>query len=363
MYRIIDQNDSTALDQAVSTLKQGGLIVYPTETCYGLGADATNQKAVDKLLQYKTRREGKPISIAVTGRDMAQQYSEINEIAENLYENYLPGPLTIVSKATTALASGVASEYETIGIRVPDYPFVIEMIRTLGRPVTATSANVSYKNRPYSIPALIRDLPEKQKHLLDLIIDAGELPHNEVSTVVDTTLNSLNVMRSGQIEFQKKGTEILRAETNSAEETADFGAMTTLKFRDQLRSKCLLFALGGELGSGKTQFTKGIARQLGISKTITSPTFNLVLEYPYKQGAISGLLVHIDTWRLSTPEEFDALHIEQFITPGAIIAIEWADKFFDRITELAQNKTVRSFKVSFTSPDLTKRTIAVHTLE
>jgi L-threonylcarbamoyladenylate synthase len=343
----IKHTDPSAVETAVSVLKNGGLIIYPTETCYGIGVDATNPKAVNKLLTYKARREGKPISIAVSDKDMAQTYVVTNETAENLYENFLPGPLTVVSQGTGTVAPGIESEYGTLGVRIPDYPLILDIITKLGHPITATSANVSYKPRPYSIDALLSDLPEKQKKLIDLIIDAGELPNREVSTVVDTTLNSMNLIREGQIDFDTRSKNLMEAHTLSPEETKAFGSMVMLKHMDILRVRPLILALGGELGAGKTQFTKGIAKQLGIQSTVKSPTYTLIHEYPYSRGAAAGMLIHIDTWRIGSKKEFLDLTIPQYLTTGNVVVIEWADKFFQILPELARENNANLRIVRF----------------
>src|SRR5689334_6125072 len=96
---LTDQNLKEIVKEAVEVLKNGGSVIYPTETCYGIGVDATNQKAVDALYDYKGFRGQKPFSMAVIDRKMAEEYVEINDIADNLYKNYLPGPVTVVSNS------------------------------------------------------------------------------------------------------------------------------------------------------------------------------------------------------------------------------------------------------------------------
>ncbi len=354
----ISVNDPKVVEKVVETLKNGGMVVYPTETCYGIGVDATNPQAVEKLLEYKTRPEGKPISVAVTDMKMASEYVEINEIARNIYENYLPGPITVVSKGKQKVVSGIESEYKTLGIRVPDYPLITEIIRKLGKPITATSANVSYKSKPYSVEALAKDTPNTKLDLIDLAIDASELPKRKTSTVVDTTLNSINVLREGKIQFEKPGKQILDATTKTAEETVNFGSTIILKFLDDLQNKCIVMALGGELGTGKTQLAKGIGRELGIKQTIKSPTFTVISEYPYSMGPITGQFVHIDTWRLGDPTEFSKLDIQKYITPGNVIVIEWADKFYNEIKRLAEfakkNTIFLKVQLNYVDPDTRK---------
>lgn len=342
----ISKDDTNIVEKAVAIFQKGGIIVYPTETCYGIGVDATNQIAVDKLLEYKTRPEGKPISIAVSDAEMARKYVDVNEIAENIYQNYLPGPITVVSKGRHQVAAGIESEYGTLGIRIPDYPLVLEIIKRLGRPITSTSANVSYEKRPYSIDGLVDSTPEKKLELIDLAIDAGELPKRKTSTVLDTTLNTMNVLRQGKIEFEKAGKQILTAHTKSAQETADFGSTLLLKYIDELQTKCLVIALGGELGTGKTQLTKGLALKLGIKQTVKSPTYTLISEYPYSVGRSTGKLIHIDTWRLGETGELKSLQLQNFIKPGNVVVIEWADKYFSEIANLASKPDTIFLKVA-----------------
>jgi len=324
------KNSETIIKKALTVLKNGGIFVFPTETCYGIGASATNQKSIDKLFLYKTRREGKPLSIAVSDKKMAATYVNINEIANNLYENYLPGPITVVSKGLGKVARGVESEYGTLGIRIPNYDLVLNIIREFGKPITATSANISYLPKPYSIDALLKDMPKKNLDLIDLIIDAGELPPREVSTVVDTTMNNLNVMRQGQIDLVKQlanQKSIMFAQTNSAEQTIKFGEMNMLKYIDEPLDKPLVFFLVGELGSGKTQFSKGLASKLGIKEMVKSPTFTILNEYEYQFGRRKGKFIHVDTWRIDSLKDLETIGLDDYFVAGNIIAIEWADKF------------------------------------
>ena len=176
--KLTTENSKEIIAQAVKALNNSQLIIFPTETCYGVGVDATNQEAVDQMLTYKARREGKPISVAVTGKEMARKYVEINDIAENLYTNYLPGPITVVSKSLQQTAKGLESEFGTLGIRVPDYPFILDLIKKLDKPMTSTSANVSYKPNPYSIEQLLSELPQKQQKMIEYMRER-QLQHSK----------------------------------------------------------------------------------------------------------------------------------------------------------------------------------------
>ena len=256
----------------LDVLKSGGLVIFPTETTYGAGVDATNPKAVEKLLAYKSRREGKPLSIAVSSTKMADKYVDRNEQAIKLYQTYLPGPVTVVSKSKDTVAPGVASEFNTVGVRWPDYPLLLETIEAFGKPITATSANASNKKRPYSISDVLDNISNSQKEKIDLILDAHTLPKNKPSTVIDTTLPSPVAVRKGSIAISSEAsvTHVTKAES----ETKELAGKLCLQHWNSIRDTGLVFLLSGELGVGKTVFTKGVASFLQIYEEITSPTYS-----------------------------------------------------------------------------------------
>ena len=361
MKRIdVIKNKEEAIKQAIEVLQDGGLIVYPTETCYGLGGDATNPEALKKIMEYKKLRGSKPISIAVSDKEMAEEYVEINEMAENLYKNYLPGPITVISMSKGNLLPPVVSQQGAVGIRYPDYDFTLELIKKFGKPITATSANMSYRSAPYSINQLIKDLPKKSFDLIDLFLDAGELPKNQPSTVLDTTLNELSVLRQGKVEFEDaliKNKKILEVETKSEEET--------IKFAKDFADKYLpldiptVVALSGELGAGKTQFAKGVGESLGVSEIVNSPTYTLINEYGYVRGGKKKVFAHMDTWRLEEGE-LEKSGLIEHLENGDIVLIEWADKFFQEISDLCDNMGIRMFKVVIKYISLEERSIEVY---
>jgi L-threonylcarbamoyladenylate synthase len=330
--RIIKSSLKDISNQAVNILKAGGLIIFPTETCYGAGVDATNQKAVDKLLAYKSRREGRPLSIAVTDKNMASKYVKLNTSALNLYEKFLPGPLTVVSAGKHQVAKGVESETGTLGIRIPDYPLVIEIVKKLGRPITATSANVSYKPRPYSIPQLLKNTSKKQQDLIDLVIDAGSLPQRPVSTIVDTILDDPLLIRQGKIKFKTQTSVV----SKSPEETKKLAQTLCLKYWKELQNRPLVFLLIGDLGAGKTQFAKGIGEFLNIKQPITSPTFTIEKEYDYNRHHVRGKFLHLDTWRLQHLEELELLGLDSRLTPKTVVCIEWAGRAYGPLQKICE---------------------------
>lgn len=335
----IINNDENATDLAVGVLKKGGLVVYPTETLYGIGADATNSKAIQKLTKYKDRPFGKPYSIAVTDQNMAQEYVELNTTAENLYKEFLPGPLTVISKGKHKVADSVESEDGTLGIRIPDYKLVTDIVSKLGKPITATSANASYKKRPYTISDILDNISDKQKWLIDLIIDAGELPSNEPSTVIDTTLDDPITLRQGEIKLTNNNEVLSRSE----EGTENLAKEIWQKYEIHKGKRAIVFALQGEMGAGKTIFTKGLARAMGITELVTSPTF--ALENEYENGKVK--LFHFDAWRLEKSDELLALGFEDLIKNKSVISIEWAERVFDVVREFDDEAIIIWIKLEF----------------
>ena len=330
----LNSNRADTIEAVSNCLKNNGLVIYPTETVYGIGASAVSAKAIDKLLKYKGRREGKPLSIAVTDQKMAEKYVEINEQALKFYKNFLPGPFTVISKSKNRVDPRINSEFGTLGIRIPDYSLITDIIKNFGQAITSTSANASGKKRPYKIQDIFDGLSEKQKSLIDLVIDAGELPKNEPSIVVDTTLSTPIALRGS---LQNNEGETLWS--NNENETIELAGRLLLNHLNEIQSSGLVIALNGQLGVGKTIFAKGVAKFLGIKETISSPTYSYINEYPYKRLTTEGILYHVDAWKIDSQEELNFLGIEKLIQKNNIVLIEWyqqIDKWFklDKETNL-----------------------------
>jgi len=175
------------LEESARVLRDGGLVIFPTETAYGAGVAAENPDAVSKLLEYKRRPEGKAISVAVADTAMAERYVEVNSEAKTVYKRFLPGPVTVISQSRHLADQRLESEQGTLGIRIPDFPFTLKLIELLGEGISATSANSAGKPTPYTTDAALEHLSQKQRNLVDYIIDFGELPKRPTSRSV--TLN------------------------------------------------------------------------------------------------------------------------------------------------------------------------------
>ncbi|XKT74153.1 MAG: L-threonylcarbamoyladenylate synthase [Patescibacteria group bacterium UBA2163] len=182
------------------------IVLYPTDTLYGLGVDATSPEAITRLQHLKGRDDKKPISIVVSDIAMMNQYVEVTPLARKLAEKFLPGKITLVLKAKTRpenrddtpLASGVVSQEGTVGIRIPDRPEALELVRDLGRPLTATSANVSGKATARTPEKILLQFNEKASMITD-VVSIGKLPISEPSTVIDARGEKPIILREGAI--------------------------------------------------------------------------------------------------------------------------------------------------------------------
>lgn len=348
-----------AIAEAIKVLTEGGLIIFPTETVYGAGVDATQTAAVAKLLAYKTRREGKPLSIAVTGQEMAAKYVDLNEQAKKLYQRFLPGPVTVVSQGKGKVAAGVQSEFGTLGVRVPDYELALKLIEQYGRPLTATSANASGRKRPYSINDILTGISAKQKSLIDLVLDAGELPKNEPSTVIDTTLSTPTTLRAGSVQLSAGEEATTTLNSASEAETKKIAGTLLLKNWTEIKERGLVIGLDGALGTGKTIFAKGVAEFLQITDEITSPTYSYIEEYQFKRHGVTGQLYHLDLWKIESAAEVERLEIEGLLRPNSVVIIEWWQPVAAYLLTLVAAQHPQLLHVLFTELDEHSRQLSI----
>ena len=184
------------LSDAVAALERGEVIVYPTETLYGLGADALNAAAVEKVFQLKGRDSDNPIPVLVADREMlGALVAEIPALAEKLMASFWPGPLTLVLPARADVPRPLVNSSGGIGVRISSQPIATGLVRALGRPLTATSANPSGL-------APARTVQQAKSYFageIEVFIDAGELTSKTGSTVVEISANGVRIIRDGEI--------------------------------------------------------------------------------------------------------------------------------------------------------------------
>lgn len=183
-------------------MRAGGVVLYPTDTLYGLGADALSDEAVAKVRRIKEREKGKPIHCIVADIEMAEQYGEFNNTARLLAKQFLPGLLTLVLKKKGGIDSGIARNIETIGIRIPKNDFCLALAKEFGKPYTTTSANISGEASERSVRKILARLG-KAASGINLVIDAGELPERQPSTVVGVSGSDIVILREGAVPAER----------------------------------------------------------------------------------------------------------------------------------------------------------------
>lgn len=184
------------LRQIAQVLSQGGLVVFPTETFYGIAADAENPKGLERLARLKGREAEKPFPLIIASAEHLELLAEqVPEIATELISRYWPGPLTLVLTAKPGVHARLLSKDNGVGVRVSPWPCARELARALGRAITATSANLA--GGP---PARrIEDLDSGVASAVDIILDCGPTPGGQASTVLDVRVDPPKVLRQGPI--------------------------------------------------------------------------------------------------------------------------------------------------------------------
>jgi len=185
-----------SLAEALAVLKGGGLVAYPSDTVYGLGAAASDEGAVARAFAVKGRLSEKALPLLLADvEDMAPLCAEVPPIAKLLTERFWPGPLTVVLRRSPSFQSPALGGGDSVALRVPDHFFLRQLIRALGEPITGTSANRS--GRPSCRTA--REVQRQLGNAVDLIIDGGSSRVGQESTVVDITLDHPKIVRGGAL--------------------------------------------------------------------------------------------------------------------------------------------------------------------
>ena len=190
----INKNYDDAIRETVDVLNGGGVIVYPTDTLYGLGANALNPEAVKKVFAIKGRQLFKPLPIAVKNLVWADELAHISPRNRTILKKAWPGKFTAILPKKNIIPEVVNSGASSIGIRIPDFEFADKLLGRFGYPLTVTSANISGHEPTNSIDKII-EIFSKRAVKPDLIIDAGVLPKSEPSIIVDLTTSKPKILR------------------------------------------------------------------------------------------------------------------------------------------------------------------------
>jgi len=188
--------ETEIIKEAAAVIKQGGVIVFPTRCLYGLGADAMNPDAVERIIEIKQRPQDNPILVLIDSDNQLEMLVEkISPAADAIMEAFWPGRVTLVFDARDTLADSLTAQTGKIGVRLPGHPVAAAMVRQVKGPLTGTSANLSGRPGCYRLP----DLDPQIAGQVDLILDAGTLQGGVGSTVVDVTEEPPRILREGEV--------------------------------------------------------------------------------------------------------------------------------------------------------------------
>ncbi|RZN38124.1 MAG: threonylcarbamoyl-AMP synthase [Methanophagales archaeon ANME-1-THS] len=185
------------ITDAIAVIKSGGTVIYPTETVYGLGADALSEVAVRKVYTLKQRDLSRPISLAVSSFEMLERVAYLDPSLMELLTELLPGPVTVLLRRRDTVPEILTAALDVVGVRFPDNELATRIIEKTG-PITATSANISGRNPPTSV--------EEVELKADIILNGGKCKYGMPSTVVDMTRRTANGAKTKiQIEIKRRG--------------------------------------------------------------------------------------------------------------------------------------------------------------
>lgn len=180
------------IQRVVDCLRQGGVIIYPTDTIYGVGCDIFNRKGIKKIQQIKQRDARKPFSFICSDLAEVANYAQVSNFAFKIMKRHLPGPFTFVLEASKVVPDSLCTKQKTVGIRIPDNVICQAIVKELGHPLVTTSANLSGEETLQD-PLLIED---SMGRLVDIVVDGG-ITLGEASTVISLLDDRIEVLRQG----------------------------------------------------------------------------------------------------------------------------------------------------------------------
>lgn len=197
IIRLNEKNLDKTAEKAAAFLKQGKIIVSPTDTVYGILGDATNPETIKKIFLIKNRPSDKIMPVFVKDIASTRRYAYISDAKAKFLEKVWPGPVTVILHHKEKLPAVLTAGRETIGMRIPEHPFVLKLLEKTGVPLVQTSANISSQPPAQNIKEISAYF-KKSRHKPDLIIDAGPAMA-EASTVIDLTRDKPLIIRAGII--------------------------------------------------------------------------------------------------------------------------------------------------------------------
>ena len=183
------------LENTIDVLKNGGIVILPTDTVYGIACEMNNEEAIKKLFKLKVRSDDKPICVLTSSMEKIKKVAYINGQEEKIIKKYMPGALTIILDKKENVSNILTSNLKTIGVRIPNNKILLEILNKLEFPLAVTSANISGKEAAIIIEDFINEFNNK----IDIIIDGGMTKIKVASTIVKIENRKIKILRDGAI--------------------------------------------------------------------------------------------------------------------------------------------------------------------
>lgn len=212
IYDFKENIDNNKLEEIAQEIRNGKIVIFPTETVYGIGANALDKSAVAKIFSAKGRPSDNPLIVHLSSKEMISTVAEnISQIEQILIDNFMPGPLTIILRKKESIPQNVTGKLETVGVRIPANRIAQELIRLSGVPIAAPSANISGKPSGTNIS----DIKDELFNKVDYIIDGGNSSIGVESTVVKVENDVVKILRPGKITLEDISNLGLKAKLDS----------------------------------------------------------------------------------------------------------------------------------------------------
>lgn len=199
VYNWTKKIDSNELKECSNIIKSGGIVVFPTETVYGIGTNAFIEESIKKIYEIKKRPLEKICSILIANKKDIIKYANIcNDVEKKIINNFMPGPITIILQKKEGVLEHVTGNKETIGIRIPQNEIILDILKEVNIPILAPSANISGETSGTNI----NEIMEKFKDKVDIYINGGKCKFEESSTIVQVINNEPVILREGKIKLE-----------------------------------------------------------------------------------------------------------------------------------------------------------------
>ncbi|WP_291634572.1 L-threonylcarbamoyladenylate synthase [Clostridium sp.] len=315
---ILDENNvkQNIINEAGLVLAQGGLVVFPTETVYGLGANALDEFAVAKIFKAKGRPQDNPLIVHVANFNIEPLVKEIPYIAKQIMNKFWPGPITLIFNKSDLIPETTTAGLDTVGIRMPANPIARKLIEAAGMPIAAPSANISGRPSPTDVESCIEDLNGK----IEYIIGGDKSKVGLESTIVDCTCTPLCILRPGAItiEMLTEIDEKIYIDKNVlCKPTKDFKPKAPgMKYR-HYAPKAPVKIICGDLEKTVAKINEIVQNSVGKKKIGIMATEETKDKYPRGNVISLGSRKHLDTVGRNLFEvlrSFDAIEVDLILS-------------------------------------------------